>query len=1045
MAVKIVEDSAVLTLDFWDKETIYNGQVFPVGTLACDALNIPGEVVSHMEKLCEKLNGFMKTFASGKGDPALLPEAKFSAMKLLELMAKYKPFSYINMTAFRDLVKRCFTPNGVKSANVLIQAQKNSKLSDQIAEKYLDGALLSRLLPTLAHFGYSLKAYQETMLPFAQRLHDSEDRARADYARIFDNYFPKEPTFEDAGGWMSMTNVTMQYLTMEHPGGDLPVLVTRSHYVSFVGMLRGDFFEALRAGHGVRRCFHSIEETQMRLDGVKIRYGEVARIAEQAAASSWPAGDSEQQVQEVQQAASRMGAIFAKLKESVFYGFSFSNGFETLKEGLNWLANSFKQLPSTVAKATGSVLKSIGNLAKTGAKGLVSLAGKASNAFLSLIKSSNQMNNSFGSGIMTMLKYSLGIRSLYTLFNKLRSALTDGFKNLAQFSEPVNSGISAITSALSQLKNSLAAAFAPILTTVAPILTQFINMLSSAANAIARLTAALTGQKSYTKATAVQEDYAASLEGTAGAAEEASKSLMGFDEINKLSAETASGGGGAGAGGMFETQEVEPLSFDSWGQAFSAALDSILNDGIPRLKAGLTAFANWLNTFSANLYEMFTFPGVYEKIVLLGMELANAMSGLVNQIDWSTLGGALGAGLNTALGLLVSFIYTFDWLNLGASIADLVNNAISEIDWSNVGAWLWAKFKIAIETLAGFLLNIDMTQLAQAAGNIVIGFFNSMTETIQNIDWYALGEQVKVFLVSIDWISVAESVFTAIGSAFGAAASFLWGLIEEAWGEVVNWWNEAAYEDGEFTIEGLLNGILEALKDIGQWINDNIFQPFIDGFKAAFGIHSPSTVMEEQGGYIISGLLNGIKTAWQNVKTWISTALSDIKDGFAEAWNAVRDTTASIWDGIVSTIKGAVNGVIGVINRMISAVVNGINSLFSTLSFSIDLPGGRSIGLSLPQFSIPQIPYLAQGAVIPPNREFLAILGDQTSGTNIEAPEDLIRKIVREETARNGGDDRVTELLETLIAVVEGIEIGDTTIGKAAERYNRVASRARGY
>lgn len=101
--------------------------------------------------------------------------------------------------------------------------------------------------------------------------------------------------------------------------------------------------------------------------------------------------------------------------------------------------------------------------------------------------------------------------------------------------------------------------------------------------------------------------------------------------------------------------------------------------------------------------------------------------------------------------------------------------------------------------------------------------------------------------------------------------------------------------------------------------------------------------------------------------------------------------------------------------------------------------------MRLPQFSIPQIPYLAQGAVIPPNREFMAVLGDQRHGTNIEAPEDLIRKIVREETARNGGDDRVAGLLETLIAVVEGIEIGDTTIGKAAERYNRVASRARGY
>ena len=74
MAVKIVEDSAVLTLDFWGKEVIYNGQVFPVGTMACDALNIPTEVVRHMEKLCEKLNGFMRTFDSGKGDPALLPD-----------------------------------------------------------------------------------------------------------------------------------------------------------------------------------------------------------------------------------------------------------------------------------------------------------------------------------------------------------------------------------------------------------------------------------------------------------------------------------------------------------------------------------------------------------------------------------------------------------------------------------------------------------------------------------------------------------------------------------------------------------------------------------------------------------------------------------------------------------------------------------------------------------------------------------------------------------------------------------------------------------
>lgn len=801
----------------------------------------------------------------------------------------------------------------------------------------------------------------------------------------------------------------------------------------------------------------SIEETQTRLDGVKIRYGEVAQIAEQAAASPGPAEDSEQQVQEVQQAASRVETVLARLKESLFNGFSFSEGLDALKESLNLLANLFKKLASIAAKATGAVMRSIWNLAKNGAKGLASLAGKAAKAFLSLFKSSNQTNKSFGSGIMTMLKYSLGIRSLYALVNKLRAALKEGFKNLAQFSAPVNSSISSVMSALTQLKNSLATAFAPILTTVAPIITQFINMLSNASNAVARLTAALTGKKSYAKAIAVQEDYAASLEGTAGAAEDASKALAPFDEITKLSAEAAGGGGGgAGAGGLFETEEVEPLSFDSWGQAFSAALDSILNNGIPMLKAGLTKFANWVNTFSANLDEMFSFPGVYEKVALLGMELADTMNGLVNQINWDDLGGALGAGLNTLLGLLVSVVYTFDWQNFGASIAYMVNNAISEIDWSNVGAWLWAKFKIAIETLSGLLLNLDITQLYQAASQIVTGFFDSVSETIQNVDWVALADQVVElvtgFFVSADWAGMAESVFTAIGSAFGAASSFLWELIQQAWSEVVNWWNEAAYEDGQFTIEGLLNGILEALKGIGQWISDNIFQPFIDGFKAVFGINSPSTVMEEQGGFIISGLYQGILNGWESIKQW----LIDLPDEFKDAFDAViswvsttlSESWETAWDGLKSGILNAVNGVIGVINGMLQNVADGINNLFSMLNFSVDLPfGGGTIGFEMPTVSAPQIPYLAQGAVIPPRAPFMAVLGDQSSGTNIEAPLSTIQEAVEAVVNSQQQMDLLREQNRLLQQILErcGMNIDGPEFARAITDYQQRRNWAMGW
>lgn len=786
-----------------------------------------------------------------------------------------------------------------------------------------------------------------------------------------------------------------------------------------------------------------------KLSQMNAEYQKIIESADKLAASI------EQDTQDLQAMQHAGGELLHQVNavQEAAFGSGFSNAFDALKESINLLAKSFKKLTVTVAKATGSMLKSILNLAKNGAKGLASLAGKAANAFLSLFKSSNQTNKSFGSGIMTMLKYSLGIRSLCALFNKLRSAMAEGFKNLAKFSDPVNSAISSVTSDLSQLKNSLATAFAPILTTVAPIITQFVNMLSRAANAVARLTAALTGQKSYSKAIAVQKDYAASLEGTAGAAEDASKALAPFDEITKLSEETGGGGGGgAGAGSMFETEEVEPILFESWGQAFSAAMDAILNDGIPMLKAGLTKFAGWVNTFSANLSEMFTFQGVYEKVVRVGKELADSFNGLVSKINWGDLGSELGSGLNTLLGLLVSAVYNFNWFNLGASISNMLNNAISKIEWKNVGAFMWRKFKIAIDTLAGFLLNLDMTQIAQAAGNIATGFFDSMSSTIQGIDWYGLGEQVKTFLVNIDWSSIAESAFTAIGSAFGAAASFLWGLIEEAWNDVISWWNEAAYEDGQFTIEGLLNGILEALKGIGQWISDNIFQPFIDGFKAVFGINSPSTVMEEQGGFIISGLYQGILDGWESIQQWLIGLPDEFKDAFDDVISWVSTTLSesweTAWDGLKSGILNAVNGVIGVINGMLQNVADGINNLFAMLNFSVDLPfGGGTIGFEMPTVSAPQIPYLAHGAVIPPNREFLAVLGDQSSGTNIEAPLSTIQEAVEAVVNSQQQMDLLREQNRLLQQILErcGVNIDGPEFARAITDYQQRQKWAMGW
>ena len=792
----------------------------------------------------------------------------------------------------------------------------------------------------------------------------------------------------------------------------------------------------------------SLKNTQMELDGVKLRYGEVSQKAQELAA------------------AERGGAEdTAKGKlASVLQSFTGSADVPKLQTVLSGLAAGFKEIASAALSAGKTVTKGFLSAAGNGLKKLVSLAGRAGKAFLNLFKTAGKTNGAFGGGIKNMLRYALGLRGLYALFGKLRSAMTEGFKNLVQFSSGTNKSLSNLKSSLTQLKNALATAFAPILQTIEPILTRFINMLSKAADYIARFTAALTGKSSYTRATKVQEDYAKSIEGTGAAAEDASKSMAKFDEINQLTTKDASSGGSGGSSetspaDMFETVAIEPLDFASWGEAFSAVLDKILVDGIPKLKEAFASFADWLNGFSSKLYEAFTFPGVLEKVSQLGRDLANAFNGLVDQINWTSLGAALGAGLNLAIAFLVNFIYTFDWMKLGAKLAAMFNAMVSEIDWYSVGMLLWAKFKIALETLAGFLLNVDMKELAHAASQLIIGFFDSMSDTIQSIDWQALGHQIADFLANIDWNGVMDSMFEAIGSALGGLAGFLWGLIEDAWNDVVDWWHEVAYEDGKFTIKGLLDGIWEALKNIGKWIKEHIFQPFIDGFKKAFGIASPSKVMAEQGGFVIDGLLNGIKKGIQpiiDLFTKLKEKIENILKKISEfVSNVFAGDWKDAWSGITDIFKDAWNGIIGFLEDAVNLIIDGINWMISKLNtFSITTPewlnklsvtkglGGKTFGFNIPTLASVQLPRLASGAVIPPNREFMAVLGDQKRGTNVEAPADLIRQMVREELRAYGGG--IGNRQQTVILQVDHRELGRVVYQLNNEETQRVGVRLAG-
>ena len=153
---------------------------------------------------------------------------------------------------------------------------------------------------------------------------------------------------------------------------------------------------------------------------------------------------------------------------------------------------------------------------------------------------------------------------------------------------------------------------------------------------------------------------------------------------------------------------------------------------------------------------------------------------------------------------------------------------------------------------------------------------------------------------------------------------------------------------------------------------------------------------------------NKTSKTWENVATFVSNKVEAIKNAITNKFNAARDAVRSAFEGIVDFIKAPINQAISIVNNavgMINNAIGGIESAFSFGPWTVPTPfGSKTIGFHATFPRIGTIPYLASGAVIPPRSEFLAVLGDQKKGNNLEAPESLLRQIVREESGKGQND-----------------------------------------
>lgn len=196
--------------------------------------------------------------------------------------------------------------------------------------------------------------------------------------------------------------------------------------------------------------------------------------------------------------------------------------------------------------------------------------------------------------------------------------------------------------------------------------------------------------------------------------------------------------------------------------------------------------------------------------------------------------------------------------------------------------------------------------------------------------------------------------------------------------------------------------IKEVAGAVWSWIKDKTIA-FVDGIKSKLSDLAEKIVS------IWNGIKSSAKEKWSAIWSTIKEVVKRIVDGIVDKFKSARDKVIDTFEGIKNKVKEIFNKVIGIVNGAIGTVNGAISGIESAMSFGpweVPTPfGSKTIGFSASFPRVPTIPYLAKGAVIPPRSEFLAVLGDQKQGNNIETPEALLRKIVREESGSNSGGD----------------------------------------
>ena len=501
---------------------------------------------------------------------------------------------------------------------------------------------------------------------------------------------------------------------------------------------------------------------------------------------------------------------------------------------------------------------------------------------------------------------------------------------------------------------------------------------------------------------------------------------------------------------------VDTFDFAHFGTTLANSLENMINT-IDWGRLGKLFGDSFIGIFKVinNFFESFDWSSV-------GKAIADFLCG----IDWlEVLGQVVEFAINALAAILVDLpVLIISFLielvsNIVKGIAEYVTDTMKEQGVGLIGAlllgivdaiknivkWVWDHVVSPIIMAFAKYFGVDSNEFKEKGDELIEGFFKGIIDAMASI---------------FRWIKehIFDPIIDAIKTLFGIHSP-----------------STVFAEIGQFLMEGLLNGIkslVHFVTDIWNKIKDtavSIFNKLHDLIHTIWsgisnvivtvvtGIKNGVQSIFKKAVDIVVGIFNALKTQlhtiWSAISGVVIGVVDGIKNGIKTAFETasniavsifttMKDAVVGVFDDIKTALKTVINGILGFIGGMVNGVVDGINLVIRAFNkLKVDVPdwvpaiGGKTLGFNIPELKRANIPQLATGAVLPPNNPFLAVVGDQKQGTNVEAPIETIQDAVASVLA---------PYLERLISITESIDskdyttyIGDREIAQANLRGQR--------